>query len=225
MIGKNICMLTHSPHALSWQRQLLTAYGAQVTIHTFDAPLIPADFIVCDLILVHHDDFSVIFEIRNTIRLATTASIIYMATTDRDIPIPSVLDGGFDDYFPITVTNDEFIARINSHLRCRARYIHPGTVRTYFRHIEIDHVNYCVTIKGKTLHFTKREFQILLLLARSPGTIFTAQQICDHINAGHMHTSPHSSVQFIHQIRKKFSTFNLTPIQTHHGLGYSWYYG
>ena len=70
--------------------------------------------------------------------------------------------------------------------------------------------------------FTKSEYEISLFLARNHGQVFSREQIYEAV-FGYDGDSDNSAItEHIKNIRRKFSSAGVTPIETVWGIGYKW---
>ncbi len=69
--------------------------------------------------------------------------------------------------------------------------------------IEVCFNQYEVRLRGQKVDLTAKEFEILALLAASPGQVFTRAQIYEHIWGGESDVDESSITVFIRKIREK----------------------
>ena len=69
--------------------------------------------------------------------------------------------------------------------------------------LEFDTKRYRVTIEGKRIDFTPKEFQILFLLASHPGEAFTREQLIEAVWGEEFVGETSSLPVFIRKIREK----------------------
>ncbi len=86
----------------------------------------------------------------------------------------------------------------------------------------IDLIERNVSIKGTKIALTNREFDILYLLAKSPGRIFSKEQIYDIVWQEPYSGDYNIVMSHIHHIREKIEDNPGKPlyIQTVWGIGY-----
>lgn len=91
-----------------------------------------------------------------------------------------------------------------------------------YGNLEIDPKMQTVIMKGSNIKLTNYEFEILYLLAKSPGQIFSKEQIYNHVwNMVSFRTENNVS-SLVHRIRKKIEPDPSKPIYilTVWGVGY-----
>ncbi len=120
----------------------------------------------------------------------------------------------------------ETLAVINAVLRRADRLARPMPLRTS-PHIErgalhIDPLCRSVTIDGKSVSLTVKEFDILQLLASYPDVVFSKEQIYERVWNNDYKFATTSVTDHISSLRKKlgFTPKDGRCIQTVHGAGY-----
>lgn len=82
----------------------------------------------------------------------------------------------------------------------------------------------CRTVKrdGKDIELTNYEFEILNLLAKSPGQVFSKEQIYNHVWKSPFYGAQENVMSMIRRIRKKIEPNPSKPIfiLTEWGIGY-----
>jgi len=133
------------------------------------------DLVILDVMLPERDGIQVCKEIREKSDVPIVMLTARGDLTDRIVG----LEIGADDYMPKPFQPRELVARLDAILR-RPRSIEKKGVLT-FEHLEIDLAKHIVKVYGKALELTSMEFEILILLASKPGTVFSRDQIMDHL--------------------------------------------
>lgn len=79
-----------------------------------------------------------------------------------------------------------------------------------------------VTIEGKSINLTNYEFEILYLLARHPGQVFSKEQIYEQVWKEPYYKAEDNVMSLIRRIRKKIESNPAKPIYilTVWGVGY-----
>lgn len=140
------------------------------------------DLILLDLMLPKMDGFEVCRRVRE--KLATPIII----TTARVEGVDKImgLDIGADDYVTKPFSFNELMARIKAHIRrfsggVVAGAASPQDSSIVIRGLVIDTANYQVTRDGKPIELSKTEYQLLCFLAKSPGTVYTREQLLSDV--------------------------------------------
>ncbi len=136
-------------------------------------------------------------------RRTSEIGIIMLTVRDTEADKVSALDAGADDYVTKPFNMPELLARVRSSLR-RVPYLAvngPTVIR--FGNVEINSDTRHVTVGGKDVRFTPKEFDLLHYLAAHPNTTVSHAKLLqtvwgpDYANElAYLHV-------FVNQIRKK----------------------
>lgn len=105
--------------------------------------------------------------------------IFLTARTDPDDLLAGFSAGG-DDYIPKPFSIQEVIARVKAVLK-RTASVSETSDMIHIGEIRIDKERKMVYVSGETVAFSKKEFEVLLLLASHPGQIFSRENIIDEL--------------------------------------------
>jgi len=129
------------------------------------------------------------------------------------------LDAGADDYVVKPFAYQEVSAR----LRALARRAEPGLRRVAPRleagPIVLDEAARRVTVDGKTVDLSPREFSLLEALLRHVGQTLTRDQLLDHAWPFSVAVTPNAVDAYIHYLRSKLGDAG-SRIETVRGVGY-----
>lgn len=132
------------------------------------------DLVVLDLMLPGIDGF----EVCRRIRSGSQVPIIMLTARGDDFDVVAGLEAGADDYIIKPVQPTVLDARIRAVLR-RATS-DPDGVRSH-RGLRIDTETLTVTLDGAEVALTPTELRLLLTLSRSPGRVFSRQQLLEQV--------------------------------------------
>ena len=110
--------------------------------------------------------------------------VIMLSAKSEEVDKIMGLNIGADDYVTKPFTPMELMARVNSQLRRYRRFMEKLEVRENVHVIgglEINEDTVEVSIDGKPVKLTPIEYKILLLLAKSPGRVFSAEEIYERV--------------------------------------------
>lgn len=121
-------------------------------------------------------------EVIRSLRAASTLPIIILTAKDSDTDKSMGLNLGADDYVVKPFSLIELTARIKAHIRRAVRYsstTQDSVIK--IRDLEINITKRTVRAAGNSLELTRTEFEILALLASSPGQAFSRERLYDLI--------------------------------------------
>ncbi len=133
------------------------------------------DAIILDLGLPDMDGTEVAREIRKRSKVP----IIILSVREDEADKITALDAGADDYLTKPFNAGEMLARI----RAVMRRLLPENKRTLFkvRKLAIDIAKHSVEVKGRPIHLTPTEYDVLKLLVFNAGKVLTHGQIFKEI--------------------------------------------
>lgn len=126
------------------------------------------------------------------------------------------LDVGADDYLSKPFSYDELLARVRALLRRPKAH---GNSTLEADNIAMDVVAKTVEYRGKPVHVTAKEFQLLEYLLRHKGEVISKDQLLDHVWADEDRVQHNTVETFIANVRKKVGPGE-SVIQTVRGYGY-----
>lgn len=177
------------------------------------------DIIVLDLGLPDINGVDVITRIRRT----SSTPIIVLSARHGSVDKVRALDAGADDYVTKPFGLDELLAR----LRVAERRLgssdgaeQPGTIDV--GDFQVDLASQKVTRDGSPVRLTPREWAILQLLVRNPGSLITQQQMLAKIWGPGYGNETHYLRVYMGQLRRKLEADPARPrhLLTEAGMGY-----
>ena len=126
------------------------------------------DLIITDLAMPEMNGL----ELTQAVRRLDRTPIIVLSVRDTDVMKVKALDEGADDYLTKPFSMPELLARIRAQFR-RIATEKPEQMRFEVGDFVIDADAHTVSVRGQALHLTPKEFDLLLLFARSPGRVLT----------------------------------------------------
>jgi DNA-binding response OmpR family regulator len=126
---------------------------------------------------------------------------------------------GADDYLGKPFELTELLARVEALLR-RRRAEREAPIR--FGEVEVDPGRRRVTAGGREVGLSAKEFELLVLLARSPGRPYTREQILEQVWGWDFEGTARTVDNFIRALRQKIEADPANPrhIQTVRQVGY-----
>ncbi|HMO58502.1 MAG TPA: response regulator transcription factor [Roseiflexaceae bacterium] len=135
------------------------------------------------------------------------------------------LELGADDYVTKPFSPRELVARVRAVLRRMAAGTTPASAEPAVLAagpLRLDTAGRSVTLDGKPISLTVREFDLLAFLMQHPGQVFTREQLLDQV-WGYTFASDMSTVTVhIRRLREKIEADPANPslLQTVWGVGY-----
>lgn len=170
----------------------VTARGAEAVALCTASSSTPPDLLILDVGLPDVDGFEVCRQVR---RVSERLPILFLTSRGDEINRVVGLELGGDDYVTKPFSPRELVARVRALRRRLAatasssfengagvnftRDDKPRDDGVLLRHgpLEIDEARFQVRCAGAPLVLTPQEFRLLALLARSPGRVFTREQV------------------------------------------------
>ena len=146
-------------------------------------------------------------------------SILMLTARDTVNDRVTGLDAGADDYVVKPFAYQEVAAR----LRALARRAEPGPRRPDPKlevgAITLDEAARRVTVSGRNVDLSPREFSLLEALMRHPGQTLTRDQLLDHAWPFSVAVTPNAVDAYVHYLRTKLAEAG-SQVETVRGVGY-----
>ena len=180
------------------------------------AKLYDYDIIILDLMLPDMNGYEVLKNLRNS--KVNTPVLILSGLSEPDKKVKG-LGYGADDYLTKPFDKAELLARIQAVVR-RSKGHSNSIIKT--GDVEIDLDTQTVTVKGKTLHLTGKEYGIMELLSLRKGATLNKDQFLNHLYGGIDEPELKIIDVFICKLRKKLekASGGKNYIETVWGRGY-----
>jgi len=175
------------------------------------------DLVLLDVMMPHEDGFAVC----QSIRAMSNVPIIFLTARDANEDKVKGLTIGGDDYIVKPFTNDELVARIHAVLRrsgtniedLQQKYVIIGPIK-------IDEIARKVSVDGKSVPLTLKEFELLHLFMNNPGNAYTREQLLERIWDIDYVGGTRTVDTHIKTLRLKLGKEAAGHIQTVWGVGY-----
>jgi DNA-binding response OmpR family regulator len=161
------------------------------------------------------------FDLLHQARAKGNARPVIILSAKADLPDRLMgFEMGADDYLPKPFFVEELVARVKALMH---RKIPEQVQRISVNHLTLDVVSHQVQWFDLTAVLSQREFSLLAFLMRSPGHIYSRQQILKHV--WEINFDPETNVVdvCVRRIKRKLERGNdmhESPIESVRGVGY-----
>ena len=175
----------------------------------------PYDLIILDIMLPKKEGIAVL----KSLRQAGIQTPVLILTARGEVPdLVAGLDAGADDYIKKPFALAELRARVRALLRRHSEERSP-TLRV--GPLTLDPTAHEITVEGKPVELTNREYAILEYLLRNKNRLLSKGMIADHVWDYHYRSDPNLIEVYIRKIRQKIERHSKQRfIHTVRGGGY-----
>jgi two-component system KDP operon response regulator KdpE len=157
-------------------------------------------------------------DVCRAIRAIAPTPVLVLSVRDHERSKVEALDAGADDYVTKPFNIQELLARVRAHLRrAPERTEHAIEAGDFV----VDALAHSITVQGRPIHLTPKEFDLLLHLARNAGKVMTHRALLTTVWGAQSAHQPEYLRVFIGQLRKKLEAeTGKQYIQTEPWVGY-----
>ena len=157
-------------------------------------------------------------ELCRRVRSKTKTPIIVLSVRDQERSKVEALDAGADDYVTKPFGIQELLARVRAHLR-RAPERTAAAMETGDFVIDVN--AHSISVLGRPIHLTPKEFDLVVHLARHAGKVMTHRALLTSVWGAQSAHQPEYLRVFVGQVRKKLEAeTGKQYIQTEPWVGY-----
>lgn len=178
------------------------------------------DLIILDVMLPTASGLDVCRMIR---RQQNAVPIIMLTARAEETDRVVGLELGADDYVTKPFSMRELVARVKTVLRrTSSQEKTTAPERVEIGDIRIDSERHEVTVRGKPVELSPREFELLRFLASHPGQVFTRQMLLDRVWGADAYVEERTVDVHIRWLREKIEANPSQPemLLTVRGVGY-----
>jgi two-component system response regulator RegX3 len=137
------------------------------------------DLLILDIMMPGKSGLDICREVRSR----SPVPIILLTAKDAEVDKVVGLEVGADDYVTKPFSVRELLGRVRAQLRRRDLDRSNGSEGSTIEAgpVTIDLARHLVTVRGEPVNLTRSEFQVLRLLAGSPGQVFSRQEIMEEL--------------------------------------------
>ena len=227
VVEHSILLIDDDNELTTLMSQFLSKNGFEVNVVNHGNNAIEAmtklkpDLVVLDLMLPGIDGLTICRQIRPVF----AGPIIMLTALDDDIDEVTGLEVGADDYLAKPVKPRVLLAHIRAQLRRQTQLtseVMYSPIVVSDGQIEIDELKRNVTFNGETLVLSNAEYELLLVLAKGAGNIYSRDQLHQEIFKLEYDGLDRSIDIRISRLRKKFGDDPKEPkvIKTVRNKGY-----
>lgn len=156
------------------------------------------------------------------IRLISDVPLIVLSVKSEERVKVEALDAGADDYVTKPFGMDELLARIRAALRRNSARAGKESAVSEIGDFRVDPEAHKAAMKGREIHLTPKEFELLVYLVQHPGVVLTHHKLLGAIWGGNYTEQTEYLRVFIGQLRKKIEADPGNPkyILTEPWIGY-----
>jgi len=157
-------------------------------------------------------------EVCRAIRSRSITPVLVLSVREHERSKVEALDAGADDYVTKPFSIQELLARVRAHLR---RAPERTTSAIEAGDFVVDVQAHAISVQGKPIHLTPKEFDLLVHLARNAGKVMTHRALLTSVWGAQSAHQPEYLRVFVGQLRKKLeSETGRQYIQTEPWVGY-----
>lgn len=171
------------------------------------------DLVISDVMMPHTDGISLIKQIRY---VNEDIPILLLTALETFMDKEKGFTSGADDYLVKPVSMQEMILHVKALLR---RYKIVSENQFVHKSVKLDYEEQSISVDGKIVELTSKEFQLLFKLTSSANRIFTREQLMNEIWGYDSESYERTVDTHIKRLREKIKTEDLR-IVTVRSLGY-----
>lgn len=174
------------------------------------------DLIILDVMMPGMDGIEVCERLSGNVK-TQGIKICFLTARNEDYSQIAGLEAGGDDYVAKPIKPKVLISRIKALLRRKKEVIHDEDSNQQTDALIIDTETYQVIKHGEKMHFPKKEFELLVLLASKPGKVFDRNFIMENVWGDDVVVGDRTIDVHIRKLREKIGD---DYIKTVKGVGY-----
>lgn len=175
------------------------------------------DLVLLDIMMPNMDGFQFL----SAFRKESEVPVIVITARDEETDTVLGLELGADDFVVKPFRMRELVARIRANLRRQGQQAEPSE---FLRNggLVLDRATHQVTVDGRSVVLTPLEFDLLALLMRSPGRVFTRTELVDNLSESGFAGLESTLNVHIRNLRLKIEQDPPKPLylETVFGIGY-----
>ena len=177
------------------------------------------DAVLLDIMLPGTDGLGILRRIRSSSHLASIP-VMMLTAKDSELDAVRALDAGADDYLAKPFGMMAMVSRVRALMRrASAKPAKVETEDLSVGPLELSPARHEVTLDGRPLKLTAREFALLEFLMRSPGIVFTREELLSRVWGWDFDGGSRTVDVHVQTLRSKLGDSS-DLIETVRGVGY-----
>ena len=176
------------------------------------------DLVLLDIMMPEMDGW----EVCRRLRELSDVPIVFLTARTEIRDVVKGLEMGADDYIVKPYDNDELVARVRAHLRRAPSPAISEELVFDGGDLRVNFMNREVRVRGRQIHLTPKEFNLLGVLVREAGRVVTRNELVTEAWGVEYADAIDSLKLYIHYLRQKIEETPQRPqyILTSRGVGY-----
>ena len=221
---RRILVVDDEPQITRVLRRSLATHGYEVQVASDGEEALTTfaawkpDLVVTDLSMPHLGGL----ELCRRLRAVSPVPIIVLSVKGEERTKVEALDAGADDYVSKPFGMDELLARVRAALRRSQTVGGNEAARVEAGDFQVDFEKRVIIVRGREVHLTPKEYELLADLIRHPGKVLTHRALLGAVWGGDYVEQTEYLRVFIGQLRKKIEPDPSKPqyILTEPWVGY-----
>lgn len=215
-----VLIVDDDPDILELMRYHLTKNGYDVSQaeNGFDAielaEEIKPKLIILDIMMPQKDGVEICATLRDNPNFNDTL-IVFLTARNEDFTQIACYESGADDFIVKPIKPRVLMSRISGVLRRNVKAVSKESIT--IKDVLIDKSQYSVEKEGKKINLPKKEFELLVLLASSPGKLFRREEIYNQVWGADQTVGDRTIDVHIRKLREKIGIEYITTVK---GIGY-----
>lgn len=223
MSGKTILVVDDKSSVRRLLEEYLSGQGFHVVSAAngreaiYSARHVQPDLILLDIMMPEMDGYQFLQQYRKE----KSTPVIIITAREEETDAVLGLELGADDYVIKPFRMRELLARIRAVLR-RSEPAEENTPSLKVREVELNPASHTVTVNSAPVSLTPIEFDLLAILMRTPGKVFTRAELVERLEESGFSGMERTLNVHIRNLRAKIEPQpqNPTYIETVFGVGY-----
>lgn len=176
------------------------------------------DLVLLDIMMPEMDGW----EVCRRLRELSDVPIVFLTARSEIRDVVKGLEMGADDYIVKPYDNDELVARVRAHLRRAPTPSISEELVFDGGDFRVNFLNREVRVRGRSVHLTPKEFNLLGVLVRNAGRVLTRNELVTEAWGPEYADAIDSLKLYVHYLRQKVEQDPQRPqyIITSRGVGY-----